>query len=410
MKRIIEKQIKRLQDISKFMEMGNSMFTTCFAFDCFAQAVEHELIYAHSDFMETIKNPLFEESEVMLQYIDYGEDWLKWKEKFQKYARFNDEGGISLTGKWSLWTDEHLHPDKKLQKERDETRTDYLYYKITDYRDKYGLRRKLETLAWYMEQMHELINKLNPQVARNFFDFKYDEYVMFNRKEIDNELDVRFSCIPSMYLKEDTDAIIKKQGDRVKSRRFEQYLQEGYDTNRYFFPNGVLNKEAAGMYLALHTRELSTKQKEEFLKYVYVREKVEEFVSLREALETKGEGSQNTLKTNETNNGVLVISSQTTGRELAIMLAARIATGNYQYVSIPDYVELLKAEYPDVLTDDNACKKIKKRLSDSFKQEELEKVKDQGSLVEFAMNRSKQLKIKNENRELANSLFMKYRS
>lgn len=279
MERIIKDEISRLENISKFMEMGNSMFTTAYAFDCFAQAVKHELIYAHSEFMELVNSIDKEGSELIFYYIDYGEDWLAWRDKFQYYARHADEAGIGSKRKWSLWSDERLHPDKMYKKEINENYPNGKFHKIIDLRDKHEIRRNLENLARYMEQLHEKTKFLNAQIATDYFDLKYDEFLALYKKTIIEKLDPDLYNIPSVHLLKNTDEIIWKEGEHLKEIGFERFLRADYNTDRYFYPEGIFNKETAGKYLAKYTKELTSEQKGAFLKYVLVREKVEEFVN-----------------------------------------------------------------------------------------------------------------------------------
>lgn len=104
---------------------------------------------------------------------------------------------------------------------------------------------------------------------------------------------------------------------------------------------------------------------------------------------------------------ILPITPKTSDRKLAILLAARIATGDYKYISIADFVKLLKTEHPDII-DDETARKFQRRLHGKAKPHEIEKVKDQDSLISFSMSLNKQVNLRNDNRDLANKLFMKY--
>lgn len=272
MESIIKSEIERLENISKFMEMGNSMFTTCYAFDCFAKAVKHEIIYARSIFMEIISKLDKDDSELIYYYIDYGENWLKWKEKFTHYASFSDERGFGKFNKWSLWTDKKLYPDKYLKKEMNE-RGEYI---VTDYRHKYELNHKLEILAGYMDTIHMKTNVPSPQIAEHYFEFKYDDYCSIHDREVTKELESPLAYALCSNIKTKTDEIIRKEEHRLIEKGI---VKDDFHIDQEFYLEGKLNRKSAGAFLAENARGLSPEQKDTFLRYILIREKVEQFVT-----------------------------------------------------------------------------------------------------------------------------------
>lgn len=117
--------------------------------------------------------------------------------------------------------------------------------------------------------------------------------------------------------------------------------------------------------------------------------------------------TETTDETYANNNERPVITKETTGRELSILLAARIAARNYNYESVRNFVELLREEYPEEI-DNETSEDFIKKMHDSFSQRELMKVKDQASLVAFAENLNKWSYLKSENRTLANKYYLMY--
>lgn len=290
----IKEDISRLENLSKLMEIGNSMFTTCFSFDCFAQAVSREAYYAELIFADVVNNLKNEESGMILDYIDCGEDWLKWEKRLKRYAflydrayKLNEPGYLDT---WSLWTNEKLYTDEKLGKEPPKIWRPYLAHCPEeeyepwpegvpyDLRYKYDLKGMLLSLSSHMGELHEITKIINPQIATDYYDLKHDDYYYFHKNEIEEELQPKLSCVPSVYIKKNTDNLIWEEGVRLKDTGFERFLNEDYNTEKYFYPEGNLDKEAAGKYLAKYTTELSQEQKDAFFRYILVREKVEEFV------------------------------------------------------------------------------------------------------------------------------------
>lgn len=231
----LEELDERLNNVNYMLEVGNTLFASCYAFSLYAQAVEHELLYLIKSF-DVYYNAIHYDVTDLDEFVNVHYDWQGWFEKFERYIEPYRKKEIM-----QRWTDTSLQNDEMLEHQKT-PRT--LRLNILDhcYLLKYKIANKcLDVTNWL-----DIIIKLKPEAKDALFkNEKGEETSWF--KDYDDYSEMKHSEVEV-----DEDSIKNMYEDHIK-HKVKRLVDECFSNGRCESSNTV---HISIIILVLHARRI----------------------------------------------------------------------------------------------------------------------------------------------------------